>query len=111
MSRDDLARLNDIHRALERIDAHLSHGELSNETVYDAVRMRLVEIGEAVARLSTDVTDRTADVPWRDIAAMRNHLVHQYFDTGFGIIRNTVVRELEPLRRAIGQLQRDLATE
>ncbi|MDA3029632.1 MAG: hypothetical protein O2925_12620 [Actinomycetota bacterium] len=36
-----------------------------------------MEIGEAVSRLDDTTTSRATDVPWRDIAAMRNHLIHR----------------------------------
>ena len=111
MTRDARQRLFDIRHALIEIDRHLERGPLDDGLIFDAVRIRLVEIGEAVSRLDDTTTSRATDVPWRDIPVMRNHLIHRYFDTAFGIIHSTVVRELEPLRRAIGQLQRDLTTE
>lgn len=48
MSRRDLERLTDILVAIEAIRAHLSHGDLSSGLVFDAVRVGLIEIGEAV---------------------------------------------------------------
>jgi len=43
-------------------------------------------IGEAAARLSDNVTSRNPDIPWRQIIAMRNLVVHGYFDVDAGIL-------------------------
>ncbi len=48
MSRRDRQRLDDIQAALDAIDGHLKRGDLSDGLVCDAVRVRLIEIGEAV---------------------------------------------------------------
>ena len=48
MSRHDEARLQDIIEAVDAIQSHLSRGDLRDGMVYDAVRVRLIEIGEAV---------------------------------------------------------------
>jgi Tat protein secretion system quality control protein TatD with DNase activity len=42
--------------------------------VSDAVRIRLVEIGEAVKALPEELTTTETDIPWRQIARMRDHL-------------------------------------
>ena len=48
MSRRDADRLADIVDAIVAIQQHLSRGDLFDGLVYDAVRVRLIEIGETV---------------------------------------------------------------
>lgn len=48
MSRKDAARLGDIVEAVDAIRDHLTRGGLDDGLVYDAIRVRLIEIGEAV---------------------------------------------------------------
>ena len=48
MSRREGERLADILAAAEAITAHLKRGGLGDGLVFDAVRVRLIEIGEAV---------------------------------------------------------------
>lgn len=50
-SRHDDERLSDILEAIIAIRSHLAHGDLSDGLVFDAVRLRLIEIGEAVKLL------------------------------------------------------------
>jgi uncharacterized protein with HEPN domain len=48
-------RLADIQAAIDAIRSHLRRGDLSDGLVFDAVRIRLVEIGEAVKALPEDL--------------------------------------------------------
>lgn len=104
MSRDSRQRLHDIRFALDEIDRHLLRGPLTDGLVFDAVRIRLVEIGEAVSRLDYETLQAAPHLPWRDIAAMRNHLVHRYFDTAHAIVAATVHHDLNELRIALRTL-------
>lgn len=52
MTRHEQRRLDDIRAAIEAIRSHLTRGELSDGLIFDAVRVRLIEIGEAVKGLS-----------------------------------------------------------
>lgn len=70
----------------------------------DAVLYNLVVIGEAVNALPAAVTAAEPDVPWRDVVDMRNFLSHEYFRVLTGVVRSTIDRPLEELRRACGRI-------
>ena len=72
--------------------------------VYDAVRVRLIEIGEAVKAVDSGLLDSAPDVPWKEIARMRDHLAHRYFDTDHAIVQDVVDNDLAPLLDAGCQL-------
>jgi uncharacterized protein with HEPN domain len=72
--------------------------------VFDAVRIRLLEIGEAVKALPEQLTSVEPDIPWSQIARMRDHLAHRYFDTTHAVIQGTVDNDLVPLRAAVERL-------
>lgn len=82
MSRRDTERLEDILAAAEALTAHLLRGDITDGLIFDAVRVHLIEIGEAVATLDPALTTQEPTVAWGDIKGMRNHLAHRYFDTG-----------------------------
>ena len=105
MSRRDRQRLDDIQAALDAIDDHLTRGELSDGLVYDAVRVRLIEIGEAVKGLSADLVVNEPDLPWAQIAGMRDRLAHRYFDTSHAIVQATVDHDLPVLAAAVERLR------
>ncbi len=104
MSRRDDARLGDIVEALDAIRDHLTRGDLHDGLVYDAVRVRLIEIGEAVKGIDPAVLAGAPDVPWREIARMRDQLAHRYFDTDHAIVQDVVDHDLGPLITAVQSL-------
>src|ERR1035438_346934 len=81
--RRDPQRLNDILEALDwiakTVAAQTEADFLADETLCYAVAQKLTIIGEAVARLSPELTARHNSVPWPDIVGLRNILVHEYF--------------------------------
>lgn len=104
MSRRDKQRLEDISAASSAIAAHLQRGNLSDGLVFDAVRVRLIEIGEAVKALPESLLTSEDQIPWADIARMRDLLAHRYFDTSHSILQATVDHDLPALNNAIVRL-------
>jgi uncharacterized protein with HEPN domain len=104
VSRHHRQRLLDVQAALDAIDAHAERGDLSDGLVFDAVRVRLIEIGEAVKALPGELLNSEPDLPWAEIARMRDQLAHRYFDTTHAIVASTVTHDLPQLRQAVGRL-------
>lgn len=104
MSRHHRQRLADILAAADAISQHLGRGDLSDGLVFDAVRVRLIEIGEAVKGIDPTLLATEPDIPWADITGMRNYLAHRYFDTAHGIVQATVTDDLPPLIAAVQRL-------
>jgi uncharacterized protein with HEPN domain len=102
--RKDNRRLRDVLAAAEAIQAHLTRGPLDDGLIYDAVRVRLIEIGEAVKSIAPEVLDGESSIPWSDVAGMRDYLTHRYFDTDHAIVSATVERDLPPLVDAVRRL-------
>ena len=70
--------------------------ERDERTVFSATKA--VEIvGEAAAQVSRDVRQAHPDIPWRDIIAMRNRLVHAYFEINLELVWRTVRHDLPDL--------------
>lgn len=104
MSRQDRRRLEDILAAIDAIAAHLQRGDLHDGLIFDAVRVRLIEIGEAVKALPDDVLGTEPALPWAQIAGMRDRLAHRYFDTSHAILAATVEDDLPQLEAAARRL-------
>ena len=108
MTSRDRQRLADVTAAIEAIGAHLKRGDLSDGLIFDAVRIRLLEIGEAVKVLPADLLAAEPAIPWTQIARMRDHLAHRYFDTSHAILAATVTHDLPDLEQAISRLTQHL---
>lgn len=104
MSRRDAQRMEDIRAACVAIREHLTHGDLGQGLIFDAVRVRLIEIGEAVKALDPELLAGEPDIPWRQIAGMRDQLAHRYFDTSHAIVAGTVQHDLPQLEAAVDRL-------
>lgn len=78
----DSGYLADMQTAIAKIDRYTEgmafDDFISNELVQDAVMRNITIIGEAVSKLSDSLTGRHPEVPWLNIAGMRNRLVHDY---------------------------------
>ncbi len=99
-------RLRDVLAAARAISAHLERGALADGLIYDAVRVRLIEIGEAVKGIDPEILAQEPTIPWSDVAGMRDYLTHRYFDTDHAIVSATVERDLPPLIKAAQRLLR-----
>ncbi len=110
MSRYDDQRLADILAAAQAIAAHLGRGGLEDGLVFDAVKVRLIEIGEAVKAIDPALLAEESDIPWVDVAGMRNHLAHRYFDTAHSVVQATVTEDLPPLVAAVERLLERITT-
>lgn len=106
--RRDRQRLSDILEALDWI-AKATSGRteaefLADEILCYAVAQKLTIIGEAVARLSLEITARHHSVPWPDIVGLRNILVHEYFGVYWPLVWQTAVDHAPVLRVEIAEI-------
>jgi uncharacterized protein with HEPN domain len=111
LTRRDRQRLDDILSAIRAIRGHLERGDLEDGLVFDAVRVCLIEIGEAVKALSGDLLATETGLPWAQIAGMRDRLAHRYFDTSHTIVRATVSEDLPELEAAVRRLTAGVADD
>jgi len=63
-----------------------------------------MEIGEAVKDIDADLLATEAQLPWQQVAGMRDRLAHRYFDTSHAVIAATVRNDLPELRSAVQRL-------
>ena len=109
--RDDTVLLRDMldyaRRAVEALEEQ-SRNALNNDKVLAGALERFVEvIGEAASRLSDDTRDAAPKVPWHEIIAMRNRLVHGYFAVDFDILWTVVHDDLPGLITTLEDLVED----
>ncbi|HKH79496.1 MAG TPA: HepT-like ribonuclease domain-containing protein, partial [Solirubrobacteraceae bacterium] len=65
---------------------------------------QFVVIGEAVKHLTQETRDATPEIPWVNIAGLRDLIAHEYFRIEMKRIREIVDRDLPPLEQAIDRL-------
>ena len=78
MKRRDRERIDDVEVALIAIGSHLERGGLDDGLVFDAIRIRFIEIGEAVKGIDSALLSVAPEIPWQEIAGMRDRLTHHF---------------------------------
>ncbi|MFQ6132407.1 MAG: DUF86 domain-containing protein [Armatimonadota bacterium] len=105
--RDDRARLQDILEAIERIERYAKKGRdafQSDELIQTWMVHHILLIGEAAAQVSPELRSSHPEVPWRQIVAMRNLLVHAYFAVDLDEVWRVVERDIPRLKGQVSAL-------
>ena len=72
-----------------------------SELLRSAVVQKLAIIGEAAARVSEDLKTRHPQVPWPQIVAFRNILVHAYFGIDWDVVWRAARNRCPVLREQV----------
>ncbi len=106
----DEAYLKHTLEAIESIEKYTSSFskedfiKSEHKLTQDAVVREFEIIGEAVGRLSDEIKKQEPNLPWREIAGMRNKLIHEYFGVDLAVVWKTVEADLPVLKSAILKL-------
>ena len=82
---------------------------LKSVSIQDAVIRRLEIIGEAVKNIPPEFRDEYPDIPWRQIAGMRDVLIHGYFGVDLAMTWKLVKSDLPELERKVAGVRKKLA--
>jgi uncharacterized protein with HEPN domain len=102
--------LGDILEAAAAIRTYTKSGKrafVRNPMARDAVTARILQVGEAVKGATAggiELEKLAPEVPWRQIAGMRDLLAHQYWRTDPNIIWGVVDKDLKPLQAAAAEI-------
>lgn len=92
-------------RAIERhVRGHSNAGFSKNVMLQDAVIRRIEIIGEAVKNLPSDFKKKYPKVEWREIAGMRDKLIHEYFGVNLNVVWRTIKKDIPGLKKQISEL-------
>ena len=99
--KDDKVFLQNIIECIIKIETYTKAGKeefMKSELIQDAVIRNLEIIGEATKKISQGIKEQYPDIPWRQMAGLRDVLIHDYMGISLKIVWNVVQNELSQLK-------------
>ena len=107
--------LDDILDAVDKIERYttgMDYDEFAaDEKTVDAVLRNFEVIGEATKNIPEDVRQEYSDVPWSEMAGMRDKLIHGYATVELQIVWMTVEEEIPMLGKQIEAIRKEVESE
>ena len=105
--KDDRIYLRHIQEAIHDIEQYASaghHAFMADTMRQDAIVRKLEVIGEAVKNLSEKAKQERPDIPWRQIAGMRDRLTRDYFGVDLALVWAALEKDVPKLKVAVETL-------
>lgn len=102
--KDDVVYLRHILECIDSIESYVPNGKqdfFSSKLIQDAVIRNLEVVGEATKRISQELRQQHLKLPWREMAGLRDVLIHNYFGVDNDIVWNVVEKEVPILKDQI----------
>ncbi|MDE3089798.1 MAG: DUF86 domain-containing protein [Chloroflexota bacterium] len=110
--RRDRDYIGDIRDAIERIQRYtngMSREQFEeDEKTQDAVIRNLEVIGEAAKGVSTSARRENLSIPWKDLAGVRDKLIHHYFGVNLAIVWKIIHDDLATLQSQLEEILNNL---
>jgi len=107
-SRDWRSRVQDILVAIETVQQRIQGLDFQafegNPVLVESVIYQLIIIGEAAANIPPEIKQQAPELPWRQMANMRNIMAHAYFRVEQSIVWETACNNLTPLIQPLRNL-------
>lgn len=107
--------LKDIFEAMRAAQTFVegidSDALVSDDKTASAVVRKLEIIGEAAKNVPEAIRQKYPQVPWRQMAGMRDRLIHGYYDANYTVVWEVVTELIPPLQPIIEQILEDMEKE
>ena len=108
MSKDFLVYLEDIIDAMEKAEmfmAGLTDEQFETDLKTNFAVVRAIEIiGEATKRLPMKIRDQYPNIPWKDMAGMRDVIIHGYDNVNLRIVWDVIKQDIPRIKPQIEQI-------
>ena len=107
--RDDREWLADIYEAITSIEKYALRGRdafLQEELIQVWMRYHFQILGEAARKISDRFKDEHPNIPWPEMIAFRNMLIHHYFGIDPEVVWDIIAHDLPPLKGKVEAMLR-----
>jgi len=106
--KDDFAYIEHILLSIKKVLDFIKDtdktGFENNIMLQDAVIRNIEIIGEASKKISQNFKDQYSEIPWREMAGMRDKLVHDYLGVDIDVIWETVTTDIPLLNNLLSNI-------
>jgi len=110
MSENSFTYLKDIKNAVNSIESFTKNMTFtqfqSDDKTSSAVIRKFEIIGEATKNIPNSIREKHSHIPWKDIAGMRDRLIHAYSEVDLKLVWMTIKKRLPELKSVIEEILR-----
>ena len=112
MPKSNIVLLEHILESIDLIDEYINKKDeiyfLESIQFQDSIIRRIEIIGEAVKNISIHIKNEYPDIPWREIAGMRDMLIHEYFGVDLELTWKVATEDVQELREKLLNIKKSL---
>jgi len=102
--KDILSAINSIEKFVEG----MSFEDLKNDDKTSSAVIRKLEIiGEATKNIPKDIQNKNPQIPWKEMAGMRDKLIHFYFGVDHNLVWNTIKKRIPKIKPFIENILKE----
>ena len=112
MKRDYRLFIDDISECINKIEEFVGNMDFDeffgDDKTRSAVVRKLEIIGEASKNIPKRIREKYKELPWNDMAKMRDKITHDYFGINYKIVWNVIKERLPEIKPVIHKILEEL---
>jgi len=113
MKKDPMTYIDHILECIDLIEKYTKdctkQSFMNNVQLQDSIIRRIEIIGEAVKNIPNEIKNKYLEIPWREIAGMRDILTHEYFGIDLELTWETVKKDIPRLKKNLLKIKKELS--
>lgn len=112
MIRDHRDYVLDIVNSIKEVESFVGKMSFnkfcSDKKTINAVIRSVEVIGEATKKLPASLKDKYPNIPWKNMAGMRDKLIHEYFGVDLEILWMVIKKDLPSIKSDVRNIVKDI---